>query len=223
MSLNMYKFFLILLLSTIELLSWDRLYSLESDKYSFKDFGFRNIDCLELRSYPVNPSTHKQVTNRCTVPISLCQDVDNGTYRKFKTIKPNLSCKGNIRKKNQILPIVVNAMTIDKDGKMWSMNEVEDVLGFIGEIDTPAKLQLVLWLYGENEGAYYRKRFDKYEVMISYKSSSISNNKSFLDTFIYKLLIDTQGKLINKQLVKHTKKHTPSFDKPKSYLYSSAK
>jgi len=217
------KLFLILLFGTINLFGWEKLYSLDSQKYSFKDFGFDNIDCLELRSYPVNPSTHKQITDRCTVPISICEDIDNSIYRRFKVIKPNLSCDGDIRTNNQILPVIVNAMTIDKNGKMWSMNEIEDVLRFIGEIDTPAKLQLVLWLYGENEGAYYRKKFDKYEVMISYKSSSTSHNKSFLDTYIYKLVVNRQGELINKRLVKHTKKHTPSFDKPSSYLYSSAK
>jgi len=214
--------FLIFLFGTINLFGWDKLYSLDSNRYSFRDFGFDNIDCLELRSYPVNPSTHKQITDRCTVPISICENMDNSIYRRFKGIKPNLSCDGDIRR-NQILPIIVNAMTIDKSGKMWSMNEIEDVLKFIGEIDTPAKLQLVLWLYGENEGVYYRKRFDKYEVMIRYNSSSTNNNKSFLDTFTYTLLIDKNGELINKKLVKHTKKHTPSFDKPSSYLYSSAK
>jgi len=221
MSLNK-KIFLIFLLGTINLLGWDKLYSLDSNRYSFKDFGFKDIDCLELRSYPINPSTHKQVTNRCTIPISICENIDRSIYKRFRDIKPNLSCKGDIRK-NQILPIIVNAMTIDKYGKIWSMNEIADVLSFMGEIDTPAKIQLVLWLYGENEGAYYRKVFDKYEVMINYKSSSTSHNKSFLETFIYKLVINRKGQLINKRLIKHTKKHTPSFDKPSSYLYSSAK
>jgi hypothetical protein len=206
----------------LSLFGWEKLYPLNSNKYSFSDFGFKDIDCLELRAYPVNPSTHRQLTKNCTVPISICEDIGNNVYKRFQNIKPNLSCEGDIRK-NQILPIVVNAMTIDKNGKIWSMNEIEDVLSFIGEIDTPAKIQLVLWLYGENQGTQYRKLSDRYEIIIRYKSSSTSNNKSFLDTFLYKLVISTKGKLINKKLVKHTKKHTPSFDKPSSYLYSSAK
>jgi len=220
MSLN--RFIGVIILISTQLFSWDKLYSLNSDKYSFKDFGFNNIDCLELRSYPINPLTRKQITNRCTVPLSICEDKENSISKVFQNIKPNLSCQGNIRK-NQILPVVLNAMAIDKNGKIWSMNQIEDVLGFIGEIDSPAKLQLVLWLYGENEGNYYQKKFDTYEVMVKYKASSKSHNKSYLNTFVYKLTINKYGKLLNKKLYKHTRVHTPYFDRPIQNLYSSAR
>ncbi len=218
MSLN--KFIFILLFISTQLFSWNKLYSLNSNKYSFQDFGFNDINCLELRSYPINPSTRKQITDRWTVPISICEDVKDDIFKRFQNIKPNLSCKGNIRK-NQILPVVLNAMTIDKNGKIWSMNEIEDVLGFIGDINTPAKLQLVLWLYGENEGSYYQKKFNDYEVMVKYKTSSKSHNKSYLNTFVYKLTINKYGKLLNKKLFKHNKVHTPYFDKPRNNLYTS--
>ncbi|SFV62485.1 hypothetical protein MNB_SV-9-904 [hydrothermal vent metagenome] len=217
MSLN--KFILISIFISTKLFSWDKLYSLDSNKYSFKDFGFDNINCLELRAYPINPSTRKQITNRWTVPISICKDIQDNVLSRFQNIKPDLSYKCNIRK-NQILPVVLNAMTIDNDGKIWSMNEIKDVLGFIGDIDTPAKLQLVLWLYGENEGCLYQKRFNNYEVMVKYKTSSKSHNKSYLNTFVYKLTISKYGKLLNKKLFKHTKVHTPYFDKPTRNFYT---
>ena len=218
MSLN--RFISILLLISTQLFSWDKLYSLNSNKYSFKDFGFNDINCLELRSYPINPSTRKQITDRCTIPLSICEDKENSISKRFQNIKPNLSCRGNIRT-NQILPVVLNAMTIDKNGKIWSMNEIEDVLGFMGDIDTPAKLQLVLWLYGENEGSYYKKNFNNYDVIVKYKTSSKSHNKSYLNTFVYKLTINKYGKLLSKKLFSHSKVHTPYFDKPTQNLYTS--
>ncbi len=51
-----------------------------------------------------------------------------------------------------------NGFMIDDQQKIWRMNEVSDVINYLGKIDTPAELKLVLWLNNEahDEDKYQR-------------------------------------------------------------------
>ena len=125
--------------------------------------------------------------------------------KNFNKLTPILSDQTNIRKftfcdPNGCVEHVGNAFMIANDGKLWKMNEIVDVLGFMGEVDTPAEAQLLLWLYSKPEGSKYRKTFKGYEVLIKREKTypSDKGDKS-IGEFCEEWRIVTDKAIINKK------------------------
>ena len=87
------------------------------------------------------------------------------------------------------------------------MNTVKDVIGMLGEIDTPAEAKLVLWLNDKNRGISdenhkdkYRKTSKGYAVISEYDNSI--NNFGECGHFTYRIHISKTGKVREKKLLK---------------------
>ena len=109
---------------------------------------------------------------------------DAGTVKQFRNLKPKYSAKANLKNKG-------NAFFIDDKGKMWQMDMIEDVISLLGDIDTPAEAQLVLWLHQNRNAKVYSKISNGYKMLVEvYKGG-----KCHLD----EVLVSKKGKLTSKR------------------------
>ncbi len=121
--------------------------------------------------------------------------------KKFHKLTPNTSSKSNIvihdiQSGGVGCYYLYNGFTIDDKGKMLRMNMVEDIVGFLGEIDTPAEAQVVLWLNNKKSGDLYRKTSKGYEAIVEYKDNG------YCKKFKYKATINKKGKITQYKLLK---------------------
>ena len=204
---------------------WQNLIALKEyppSAYTLKS----DVACLEIRRYIVEENTNKRVKQAPWIVLSIISpSVSRRTLKHFKKIKPNLSLSSDIRK-DELHNTITNAMVLNRDKKMMRMYEIVDVISFLGEIDTPAEVQLVLWLYGY-DGFKYRKTSEGYAVKIEKKTIKCIGDNDLEERFISQLFISKQGKLSKKKLLKHTKKsikrELPLLKKPAIYLYPKTK
>ena len=109
---------------------------------------------------------------------------DAKTLKQFRNLKPKYSAKANLKNKG-------NAFFIDDKGKMWQMDMIEDVISLLGEIDTPAEAQFVLWLHQNRNAKVYSKTSSGYKMLVEvYKGK-----KCHLD----EVLVSRKGKLTSKR------------------------
>ena len=96
-----------------------------------------------------------------------------------------------------------NGFMIDKDGKKWRITEVSDVIKYLGTIDTPTELKLVLWLNNEaREGERYQRTSKGYTVISEYDNSI--DNFGECGHFVYRLKVSKKGKITEKKLLQKT-------------------
>ena len=83
------------------------------------------------------------------------------------------------------------------------MNEVSDVVKYLGTVDTQAELKLVLWLNNEaHDKDKYRKISNGYIVISEYDNSI--DNLGECGHFVYRLKVSKKGKITEKKLLKKT-------------------
>ena len=145
---------------------WQELkegYKYPESAYHLKD----DIVVLEIRLFDTlnKPSIVRSIYK---APLNL---LDTKLRKKFRNAPPNMSKKGDIHKNPAYPNEIYNAFTMDSSGWILRMNEIVDVIGFMGEIDTPAEAQLILWLHSKREGTKYRKTSKGYEIVIKYEKS----------------------------------------------------
>jgi len=184
-------------------------------EYKSKDFNLKEtLLYLEVRQYEAREDgTLRDKPYR--VPFSFYRkklsSFDNKTINKFKKVKPNLKLDSDIsinyfESSGKGCYYKYGAFMIDMAGKIWRMNTVEDIINHLGEIDTPAELQVVLKLHNKNQGDSYRKVPKGYEV-INTRRDLICNKDGLMSYKTFKLLIDKKGKIIKETYIKtvHTK------------------
>jgi len=169
------------------------------------------VEYLEVRKY-VWHSPHKVDKNSYHVVMSAyktpLKSFKSKKVKKFKALAPNFTKEANIREIGHCLMSGCtfsrsNGFMIDKDGKMWRMNEVSDVVKYLGIIDTPAEIKLVLWLNNEaHDKDKYRKTSNGYTVISEYDNSI--DNFGECGRFVYRLKISKKGKITEKKLLKKT-------------------
>ncbi len=199
--------------------------------YSASDFHLKeSVKCLELKTC-MTDTKGKKCVGKSFSKVIVCSEslgyFDSKLIKKFKRLYPKVSKLGNIRKKTPINSIT-NGFSIDDKGTIWRLNEVKDIVDILGEIDTPAETQLVLWLHGKDLAKSYRKVSNGYEVLVEKKILSPCNGKKdYEEIFIYKRQIGKQGKISKQKLIKHTKKEVKheygEVKKPAIYLYPTTK
>ena len=147
-------------------------------KYSASAFHLKDtVSVMEIRRYGTYNNFKKY--NKPTImmkyhktPLKL---LDLKLLKRFKKSAPNLSQSGNIHRTSKSSAEITNAFIIDNSGKILKMNEIVDVIGFMGEVDTPAEAQLILWLHSKREGTKYRKISKGYEIIITFEKTYPSN------------------------------------------------
>ena len=167
---------------------------------------------FEIREY-VWDSTHEVNKNNYKVIVSSgktpLKSFDKKIQKRFKSIAPNFSKKANIRKISGCLMSGCvfrqsNGFMIDDQQKIWRMNEVSDVVKYLGTIDTPAELKLLLWLNNEaHDEDKYQRTAKGYTVISEYDNSI--DNFGECGHFVYRLKINKKGKITEKKLLKKTK------------------
>jgi len=122
-------------------------------KYKSTEFNLKDgVDYLEIRMYSGDDKrihTNKYSTQIVAFSKHLAT-LDTNLVRQFKSIEPNLN-GADIRKSTMCLMMgcvsrVGNGFAIENGIKAVRMNETKDIVEYLGTIDTPAELKLVLWL-----------------------------------------------------------------------------
>ena len=164
-----------------------------------------NVKCMEIRSYEVNQnkqqSNHKWITHMtwCSEPIS---GIDPVVVKKFRTAKPMSTKESNIG--GQKFGRFVNGFIIDKNNKVWRMDEVKDVITQLGEIDTPAEARLILWISGYTNGNHYYKTPKGYEITYTYETTESSSSSQCVDhkEITEKALVNKKGEIVSRKKLK---------------------
>jgi hypothetical protein len=164
-----------------------------------------NVKCLEIRSYDNNPNNkntyHRWIRHVtwCSEPIS---NIDPAVFKKFRTAKPMRTKGSNIGGKHP--GRLINGFMIDKNNKVWRMDEVKDVITQLGEIDTPAEARLILWIHGYTNGNYYYKRAKGYEITYTYETTESSQHSQCVDhkEITEKALVNKKGKIVSRKKLK---------------------
>lgn len=202
--MRIFKLMLLVLLVTgvhAKSAKWQKLKPLYA--YGESDFHLKDdIVICEIRRYGTYNNFKKY--NKPTIEMKYYKTplklLDRKLVKKFKNAAPNLSKSGNIHRTSKTSVEITNAFTMDNRGNILKMNEIVDVLGFMGEVDTPAEAQLILWLYSKLEGSKYRKTFKGYEVLIKREKTypSDKGDKS-IGEFCKEWRIVTDKAIINKK------------------------
>ncbi len=181
-SIQIFKIVLLILLITglygkdTKWKSLKRIYQYPTNAFHLKD----DIAVMEIRRYGTYDNYKKH--NKPTIDMKFYKTplklLDSKLVKRFKNSVPNLSKSGNIHRTSKSSAEISNAFIIHNSGNILGMNEIVDVIDFMGEIDTPAEAQLILWLYSKREGAKYRKTSKGYEIIIKYYKSYPSGAKS---------------------------------------------
>lgn len=217
-----YKIRILLLsffISTIyaKAVQWQKLKAVKSyisSEYHLKE----GVEYLEIRNYyrGINDKGYNIKGYRVTVSMqkSGLTSFSLDIVEKFKASSPNLSKETNIKRTGFCLMSgcfsnISNGFMIDSHEKIWRMNMVEDVVGMLGEIDTPAEVKIVLWLNDKNRGTSDENYKDKYKktakgyTVISEYDNSVDNIGE-CGHFTFKIHISKDGKITEKKLLKKT-------------------
>lgn len=207
--MKIFKILLLILLTTGIQAKDNKWHSLKYiHDYPASAFNLKKgVAHLEIRQYEVDEKNklrkkpYKTVLSLYRKPLS---SFDKKTVKKFRKLSPNLSNKSNMRHLDTMSEsegvgcnYLYNGFMIDSNGKMWRMNMIEDVIGFLGEIDTPAEAQAVLWFHNKESGDSYRKTSKGYDIIIRY-DSTLGECKSYK----YRATINKKGKIIKYKLLK---------------------
>jgi len=223
--------FLVLLVTGAQAKSikWQKLQPV--NLYSASAFHLKeSVECLEMKMCMMDAKGNKCVNKSFTI-VGICPEPPKSfnakLIKRFKKLHPKKSPKDNIRKETPPGSIT-NGFVLDRKGTIWRLNEVKDILDVLGTIDTPAEAQFVLWLHGGDPAKSYRKTSKGYEVLAEKKTLSPCNDdKDYEEIFIYKIQINSKGKISGKKLVKHSKKEVRhewgEVKKPAIYLYPETK
>jgi len=189
-------------------MKWKELKSLNA--YQSKAYHLQEgVDYLEVREY-IWETPNEVDKNNYTVVMSAyktsLKSFEPKKVKRFKSLAPNFNKEANIRKIGNCLMSgcifrCTNGFMIDTEKKIWRMNEISDVIKYLGNIDTPAELKLVLWLNQEaHDKDKYRKTDNGYTVISEYENDI--NNFGECGYFVYRLNISKKGKITEKKLLK---------------------
>ncbi len=203
------------------------LYDYSESTYSLKE----GVEYLELREYTRVKNSKEKMRYTDTAFIVSKRplgDFPPSKVKKFSKLRPILSDQTDIRKftscaSRSCVEHIGNGFMIASDGKLWKMNEIADVWNYIEKINTPAKIQLALWLNGKHYGTRYREVSNGYEVIIEEYRSSCGEDEEYEEYFTYSVHVDHQGKVMKEKVLKHSKEKVQCLRKPAIYLYPLSK
>jgi len=171
----------------------------------------KGVEYLETRLYKTNADYSRiidknyEVTNRMyRKPLS---SFDRETVRRFHRIGPNLKLaketdihkssyrNGPIWEKNApMISTIGGAFFINDKGEVGRMNTIDDLIAYLGDIDTPAELQLVLMFRGHNFCKRYRKTKNGYDVQCE-DDRSFGSGDQTCGIYAYRVFVSKRGKV----------------------------
>ena len=213
--MQLFRFLLLVFLLTgvqAKSIKWQKLKSLK--EYSPSAYNLKEgVEYLEVRSYYKDVGESEYDMSSSTPLLTMYRKpLVSFDSKKFKSLKPNLSKDKKKKKETMCLMMgcvsrISNAFMLDSQGKMWGMNRVEDIIGMLGVIDTPAEAKVVLWLNDkhrditdENHKDKYRKTTKGYRIISEYDNSIA--NFGECGNFTYRIDISKKGKITQKKLLK---------------------
>jgi len=164
-----------------------------------------NVKCLEIRSYENNPN-NKNTYHRWIKYVTWCSEpisgIDPALYKQFSTAKPMRTKGSNIGGSHTNR--LINGFMMDKNNKVWRMDEVKDVIAQLGEIDTPAEARLILWIHGYTNGNHYYKTTKGYEITYTYEITERSKDPQCEDhkEITEKALVNKKGEIVSRKKLK---------------------
>jgi hypothetical protein len=200
------------------------LYEHPSTAFHFND----NVLALEVRTYNNYEKTlHGNEFTLFSWYRKPREELNPKMLKHLQKAKPNYARKSDILQPYLSLKTTSRAYVLYKDGKISRMNEIADILNLLGDVDTPAEAQLVLWLNAKYTGAKYTKTWENLLVDIAYiktKYKNVQNGYALLQsytltgdlrkkekdyamsqTFKHIAVIDKSGKIIKFKLLSHLK------------------
>jgi len=183
----------------------------------------KGIEYLEVRLYKTNSDytkiidKHYKVTERCyRKPL---EHFDPKIVKWFRKIGPNLKLakETDITKgfyedgppwdKNTVKRYTIGgAFFITDKGKVGRMNTIDDIVSFLGDIDTEAELDFVLRRRGHLFCKRYRKKSNGYDVQCEDRVE-METNEEPCGIYRYSVFVSNKGKVemrSKKRLIKHT-------------------
>lgn len=187
--------------------------------YQSKDFKFDDaIDYLEIRQYEkttegsrtpngrrvVNDYDPKKYTRLFSYVRKPLNAFEKQTVAAFKSKAPVINDATDIKKKGLFGMTFSrsnrsNAFYINNKNQVGRFNKKRELISALGNIDTPAELQLVVWLEKDSEGKKYRKVSDGYEVISEY--SNQLHNLGECGHFTHQVHIGKNGKILSYKLL----------------------
>ena len=177
----------------------------------------KNVKCLELRSYDLDEKgkwTNERWRSHllwCSEPLS---QIDPKVVKKFRKSKPVFRKSSNIGEKKAGKHI--NAFVIDQNDKIWRMDEIEDVVKQLGEIDTSAEAQLILWMHGYPDGKRNRKTAKGYEIDIESMEwgpeREVTDERGIAEfctesrKVVKRAVVDRKGRIVSYRTISKSKK-----------------
>ena len=195
------------------------------DSYTSSDYHLReDVIALEIRTYGFNNNYKKSKNTPISIYVIPLNLIDKKLVKNFHDASPDFTRKGDIRNLPDFRGDKTRAFMLKKNGVVYRMNEIADVIYALGEIDRPAEAYLVWWMHSkysgtedtkEWESAYsplvqsskYRQTSQGYEMIIKYViSRGYSKKNEFCTTsqnFTDKAIVDKNGQITYfKQLYK---------------------
>lgn len=186
------------------------------DQYHVSDFTLKkNLGYLEIRQYLIDEhhklkkSSYQTLWSFYRMPL---KSFGSKKVKIFRKLPPRLLESSDI-----VLHdfedggigcyYAYNGFAINKDGKMFRMNRIKDIIGFFGDIDTPAEAQVVLKLHNKHRGKGYRKTSQGYNIMIEY-TEEYGDSQSYCKKLKYFAKISKQGKVTKYKLISSHKTKT---------------
>lgn len=160
------------------------------------------IKYMEVRLYNIQTSRDQQEyisQNYKTITAVKSSKISNELIEKIKKYPPIFTYLSNINIGGMCVMSGCgynkgNVFIVDEHNKVWKMDEVSDVLNYLGDIDTEAELRLFLWLKSvKYKNSKYRKIKDGYEVMVEYNNNL--SNVGECGYFKYHLIVTKKGKI----------------------------
>jgi len=182
----------------------------------------KGIDYLEVRLYETNSDytkiidKHYKVTKKCyRKPL---ERFDPKTVKWFQKIGPNLKLarETDITKgcyevgppwdRNAAKRYTIGgAFFITDKGEVGRMNTIDDIVSFLGDIDTEAELDYVLLLRGHLFCKRYRKKRNGYDVKCEDRVE-METNEEPCGIYRYSVFVSNKGKVemrSKKRLIRH--------------------
>ncbi len=188
------------------------------DTYSSSNYNLKDdVLALEIRTYGFSNNYKKSKNITIGIYVKPLESIKSKLVKKFRNASPNFTREGNIRNPPDFKGDINRAFVIKKNGDVLRMNEISDVIGFLGTIDRPAEAYLIWWMHSMYSGtkdtknwksAYrpliinrkYRQTSQGYEIIIKYIISRSYSKKNELcnseQNFTDKIIVDKRGNII---------------------------
>lgn len=199
---------MLLLANGLHASEWIKLKKLSHYKPSEYNLK-KGVEVLELREYKINtkeelmPIAYRKVVS---IESKALKSYEVSIQRLFKSAKPIIHSRNDFGLLSYVFVgfgcrYLYNGFMIDSEAKIYKMDTKRDFIGFLGEIDSDAEVQLVTFLNKRLEGLKYRKVPQGFEVIVVAAFKVGAPNTQCKES-TYSIIIDTKGNMIKDQLIK---------------------